>query len=97
MDKFLTAREWHWNGAEFVTVRDGLGFAVTLKDGHMILAGMSQDARAKATLVYNKHDTTGWGALGLVGGSRLVTHLFEIPASAEVVSAAVSSAFNVRF
>lgn len=100
LDKFLCCRDWTWNGEEFVTVCDGIGFVIYKVKLTMMLAGVTPAALAeylnKASYwIYDKP-----GPLGILaqrGGGRLVGHMFEIPASPEVVSAAVSSAFNVRF
>jgi hypothetical protein len=98
MDKFLTARDWHHNGSEFVAQGAGFGFTIYLKADQMVLAGMSGAELDRATGTHNPHDTTGRGVLALPGGGRdLVAHLFELPAAPEVVAAAMSSAFEVRF
>jgi hypothetical protein len=100
LDKFLTARDWTWNGEEFVTVCDGLGFVIYKVKLTMILAGVAPSVLAehlanKGHWVYDKPGP--FGVLAKRGGGRLAAHLFEIPADPEVVAAAVSSAFNMRF
>jgi hypothetical protein len=100
LDKFLVRREWDHNGEEFFTQKDGLGFAIYWAQGQMVVAGMSKAAIDESTRIHptvcktHKVKTI----LNVPGGGRdLVPHLFVIPANAEVVAAAVSSAFDVRF
>jgi hypothetical protein len=100
MDKFLIRREWTWNGEEFVTVCEGTGFIVYKVGLTMMLAGVAPAVMAEylANEGYWVYDKPGpLGILARRGASRLVTHMFEIPATPEVVAAAVSSAFNLRF
>jgi hypothetical protein len=100
MDKFLTARGWTWNGEEFVTVCEGTGFVIYKVKLVMLLAGVAPAVLAEylANAAHWIYDKPGpLGILARRGASRLVPHMFEIPASPEVVAAAVSSAFKLWF
>jgi hypothetical protein len=99
LDKFLCCRDWLWNKEEFVTIGGGVGFVLYKVKLTMMLAGVTP-ATLDAYLAkeqYWVYDKPGpFGILAHRGGGRLVPHMFEIPATPHVISAAVNSAFKLR-
>lgn len=86
LEKYLMARNWDWIDNAFTAVHKGFGFVIFSRGTQMWVAGLTKETVAYCFADHNIK-------LSIESGQLQHPTTFIFPASIEIISAAVASAF----